>query len=80
LSSYNNITGNFLEFGIALGGSAICLASEIGDGRRFLGFDVFGTIPPPSERDGEAPNPPFSPWSDLAALAAADEGVLGMAA
>jgi hypothetical protein len=29
---------------------------------------------------GQAVNPPFSPWSDLAAPAAAGEGVLGMAA
>lgn len=49
------IQGDFLEFGVALGGSALCLASEIDGERRFLGFDVFGMIPPPSERDGEEP-------------------------
>jgi asparagine synthase (glutamine-hydrolysing) len=48
----DSIPGDFLEFGVALGGSAICLASELDDGRRFLGFDVFGMIPPPGELDG----------------------------
>jgi len=48
------VPGNFLEFGVALGGSAICLASELDGDRKFLGFDVFSMIPSPSERDGEA--------------------------
>lgn len=52
----NNIPGNFLEFGIALGGSAICIASELDDNRRFLGFDVFGMIPAPGEQDGPIPH------------------------
>ena len=47
-----NVTGDFAEFGIALGGSAIYLARRA-KGRRFLGFDVFDMIPPPSERDGD---------------------------
>lgn len=46
------IAGDFAEFGIALGGSAIYLANR-GTGRRFLGYDVFDMIPPPSERDGK---------------------------
>lgn len=46
------IAGDFTEFGIALGGSAIYLANR-GAGRRFFGFDVFDMIPPPSERDGK---------------------------
>ena len=45
--------GDFLEFGIALGGSGICLARALDAGRRYLGFDVFGMIPPPSSADGE---------------------------
>lgn len=47
-----NVSGDFAEFGIALGGSAIYLARRA-EGRRFLGFDVFDMIPPPSERDGD---------------------------
>jgi asparagine synthase (glutamine-hydrolysing) len=47
------IPGDFLEFGVALGGSGICLASRLETDRRYLGFDVFGMIPPPSEADGE---------------------------
>jgi asparagine synthase (glutamine-hydrolysing) len=50
------IPGDFLEFGIALGGSAICIASELDRDRRFVGFDVFGMIPPPGEKDGLGPN------------------------
>ena len=50
------VEGNFLEFGVALGGSGICIASELDDGRSFFGLDVFGMIPPPSEKDGAVPN------------------------
>jgi asparagine synthase (glutamine-hydrolysing) len=49
-----NIAGDFLDFGIALGGSGICIASELDGQRRFFGFDIFGMIPPPSAEDGEA--------------------------
>ena len=45
-----NIKGDFFEFGIALGGSAIILASQLGE-RRFHGYDVFGMIPPPGDDD-----------------------------
>jgi O-methyltransferase len=45
------VPGDFVEFGIALGGSAVYLASECHDGRRFHGYDVFGMIPPPGEQD-----------------------------
>jgi len=42
------IPGDVLEFGVALGGSSILLAkTAIRDGRSFHGFDVFATIPPP---------------------------------
>ena len=46
------VDGDFAEFGIALGGSAIYLAHRARE-RRFFGFDVFEMIPPPSERDGQ---------------------------
>lgn len=42
----SGVVGDFLEFGVALGGSAICLASELDPSRRFVGFDLFGMIPP----------------------------------
>jgi asparagine synthase (glutamine-hydrolysing) len=45
--------GDFVEFGVALGGSGICLAKALTAGRRYLGFDVFGMIPAPSAADGE---------------------------
>jgi O-methyltransferase len=47
----DRITGDFIECGVALGGSAILLASLSRNQRRFQGFDLFGMIPPPSERD-----------------------------
>lgn len=46
-----NVDGDCVEFGVALGGSAILIAALMGAGRAFVGFDLFGTIPPPSERD-----------------------------
>jgi asparagine synthase (glutamine-hydrolysing) len=33
------IRGNLAEFGVALGGSAICIASKLVAGRKFYGFD-----------------------------------------
>lgn len=45
------IPGDFVECGVALGGSAILLASHLSGGRRFHGYDVFGMIPPPSQGD-----------------------------
>ena len=47
------IAGDFLEFGVALGGSAILIARAAQvSGRTFTGFDIFGTIPPPtSDKD-----------------------------
>lgn len=47
------VPGDVLEFGVALGGSAVLLAKRArGSGRRFAGFDVFAMIPPPtSEKD-----------------------------
>jgi len=45
------VDGDLVEFGVALGGSAIFLASELDDGRAFYGYDVFQTIPPPGVHD-----------------------------
>lgn len=46
------VPGDLVEFGVALGGSAVLLARQARDGHRFFGLDVFGMIPPPdSERD-----------------------------
>lgn len=45
------VPGDFLEFGVALGGSAILIASRLNSGRAFHGYDVFGMIPPPGADD-----------------------------
>jgi O-methyltransferase len=45
------VPGDFLETGVALGGSAIVIAGRLSGDRRFHGYDVFGMIPPPSEAD-----------------------------
>ncbi|TIP13599.1 MAG: asparagine synthase [Mesorhizobium sp.] len=47
------VPGDFIEFGIALGGSAIYIASELDGDRHFHGYDVFGMIPSPTEQDDE---------------------------
>lgn len=48
------IEGDFVEFGVALGGSAILAARAAAPPRRFFGFDVFGMIPEPtSDKDDE---------------------------
>lgn len=46
------VEGDFLEFGVALGGSGIMIASRADDPRAFHGYDVFGMIPPPGPEDG----------------------------
>lgn len=48
-------SGDVLEFGVAMGGSAVILAKRArAAGRRFAGFDVFAMIPPPtSDKDDE---------------------------
>jgi O-methyltransferase len=48
------VHGNYLEMGVALGGSAILIADQMGRGRHFHGYDVFGMIPPPGEQDPPA--------------------------
>ncbi|MDX6715173.1 MAG: O-methyltransferase [Baekduia sp.] len=45
------VPGDFLECGVALGGSGVLLASMLGPGRHFHGYDVFGMIPPPGPND-----------------------------
>lgn len=47
------IPGDLIECGVALGGSAIVLASHLDSARHFHGYDVFDMIPPPSARDDE---------------------------
>src|SRR5688572_13192838 len=47
LQSVGDVPGDFAEFGVALGGSAI-LISNAAEGRQFHGFDVFGLIPEPT--------------------------------
>lgn len=51
-----SVPGDFAEFGMALGGTAICIASQLDAGRRFFGFDLFGMIPPPTAIDGDRAN------------------------
>lgn len=46
------VVGDVLEAGVALGGSAILLAARCRT-RAFHGYDVFGMIPPPGDRDPE---------------------------
>jgi O-methyltransferase len=46
------VPGDVVEAGVALGGSAIVLAKHLTPERALDGYDVFGMIPPPSERDG----------------------------
>lgn len=44
----SRVSGQYLEFGVALGGSAILIAhAAVKAEQRFVGFDVFGMIPPP---------------------------------
>jgi O-methyltransferase len=45
------VAGDFVEAGVALGGSGVVIAGHLRGGRAFHGFDVFGMIPPPTEND-----------------------------
>ena len=45
------VRGDFIECGVALGGSAILLAALLSSQRRFHGYDVFEMIPPPGPKD-----------------------------
>ena len=53
LKKASKVPGDFLEAGVALGGSSVLIAKRMPAGRTFHGYDVFGQIPPPSERDDE---------------------------
>jgi O-methyltransferase len=59
------VAGDVVEFGVAAGGSAVVLARFArGDGRAFAGYDVFGTIPPPtSDKDDDKSR---SRWATIA--------------
>jgi O-methyltransferase len=50
----DNVSGHILEFGVALGGSAIILAKHATVERQFHGFDVFAMIPPPTSDKDDA--------------------------
>jgi O-methyltransferase len=46
------VPGAVLEFGVAAGGSAVFLARRaLAQGRTFVGYDLFGQIPPPGPDD-----------------------------
>lgn len=47
----NGVPGDFVEAGVALGGSGVIIAGRLDRGRRFHGHDVFGMIPPPTDND-----------------------------
>jgi asparagine synthase (glutamine-hydrolysing) len=49
-----HVRGDFLECGVALGGSAVLLGRLMPTDRRLHLYDTFGMIPPASERDDEA--------------------------
>lgn len=49
----NNVPGIFIETGCALGGSSILIALSKSKERLFQVYDVFGMIPPPTDKDGE---------------------------
>ena len=49
----SNTPGMLIEAGCALGGSSIMLAASKNPQRALKVYDVFSTIPPPSEKDGE---------------------------
>ena len=50
----DGVSGDFVETGVALGGSGVVLAGRLDAGREFHGFDGFGMIPPPSDHDPPA--------------------------
>jgi asparagine synthase (glutamine-hydrolysing) len=49
----NGVPGVVIEAGCALGGSAMLLASAKHPTRPLRVYDVFGMIPPPTEKDGD---------------------------
>jgi O-methyltransferase len=50
----NEVAGDIVEFGVALGGSAVLLARGASEQRRFFGLDVFAMIPPPTSDKDDA--------------------------
>jgi O-methyltransferase len=48
------ISGDILEFGVALGGSSVPIARHATPTRQFHGFDVFAMIPPPTSPKDDA--------------------------
>jgi asparagine synthase (glutamine-hydrolysing) len=49
------VPGDYLEFGVALGGTAALIAQAARrTGARFVGLDVFATIPPPTSQHDDA--------------------------
>jgi predicted O-methyltransferase YrrM len=48
----DGVSGAFVEAGTARGGSAIVIAAAKSTARPLKVYDVFGMIPPPTERDG----------------------------
>ena len=59
-----DMPGDFLEAGVALGGSGVVLATLMPEDRAFHGYDVFGMIPAPGERDGEKPRARYAEITD----------------
>jgi hypothetical protein len=66
------IPGAIVEAGCALGGSAIVLARSKSPDRQMYVYDVFGMIPPPSDRDGDDVKQRYA-----AIVAGASEGIGG---
>ena len=73
------VAGDFLEFGVALGGSGIVIARKARMGQRgFAGFDVFAMIPPPtSQKDDEKSRERYSVISSGKAKGLAGETYYG---
>jgi len=51
---HKGLKGAFIETGCGLGGSSIAITSAKSSQRVFFIYDIFGIIPPPSEKDGVA--------------------------
>lgn len=47
------VPGDVIECGVALGGSGVFIANAVAGRRKFFGFDVFEMIPPPTDEDPE---------------------------
>lgn len=45
------VPGQFIECGVALGGSSVVLGARMGPERHLHAYDVFGMIPPPTVED-----------------------------